>query len=492
MPEIAFKDLKSRLRSEAKDLPPVFLVYGHDFLRDQAVDRLMKTILPDRGSWKHHHEVVTAKDEGHIVDVIERMNTYAFFSGRKVVELRDDGLFSSRQTSVRQSLGKIKNTYESDFDRAVQFFLEMLGRMRVELKDLKDEHSAARLLNLTDDQLSDIPLIRGLVRYCLENHLEIPQVESAGEGAELLKGAIEKGFPKNHHLIIVSDAVDKRTALYKRITDRGCIIDCSVASGTRKADRDEQLTILNQFMQAVLKKSGKTAHPQAFELMVDLTGFDMRTFAANLEKLVAYTDDRMQITAADVRSVLSRTREDPVYELTGAVSEKNAVRALYFLNSLLQAGYHPLQILSALTNQMRRLLLIKEFITGPEGHVWQPGMNFTQFKNMVMPAVRAYDEQMIRAPEGPPSAPAASGKSGARSGAKSATDLLIARQPNNPYPVYQMFLRSDNFSLKALCASFKLLSDADRKLKQSVQTPRFVLEAVILEICRNADSRPST
>ncbi len=392
MSEVAFKDLKSHLKTIAKHLSPLFLIYGDEFLRDQAVGSIVNALLPDPGTQKHHLEVITSREDGYIVDAIERLNTYAFFSGKKVVELRDDTLFSSRQSPPGQNLDKIKKVFETDRDGAAQMFLELLGRTGVDPGDLVDDHSIVRLLGLDDDQVADLPMITELARYCSEQHLETPAAKSTANGAELLKSAIEKGFPEHHYLIMVSATADKRTALYKLAADKGCVVDCSVASGTRKADRDAQSLVLRQFMQATLKKSGKQAEAGAFEMMADLTGFDMRTFAANLEKLISYASDRNRITAADVRTVLNQTREDPVYELTGAVSEKNTVRALYFLGSLLRSGYHYLQILSALTNQMRRLLLIKEFAAGPEGYVWQPGMNFTQFKNTVMPAIRAYDE----------------------------------------------------------------------------------------------------
>ena len=44
-----------------------------------------------------------------------------------------------------------------------------------------------------------------------------------------------------------------------------------------------------------------------------MTGFDLRTFINNLEKLIAYTGERKNITKDDVKSVLERTRIDPIY-----------------------------------------------------------------------------------------------------------------------------------------------------------------------------------
>ena len=53
----------------------------------------------------------------------------------------------------------------------------------------------------------------------------------------------------------------------------------------------------------------------AFQAMVDKTGEDLRAFAGGLEKLVDYTGQRSEITAADVEAALTRTKKDPLYEL---------------------------------------------------------------------------------------------------------------------------------------------------------------------------------
>jgi DNA polymerase-3 subunit delta len=183
--------------------------------------------------------------------------------------------------------------------------------------------------------------------------------------------------------------------------------------------------------------------------------------------------------------VLNRIRQDPIYELTGAVSERDTLNALHYLSSLLSSGYHYLQILTAITNQIRRLLLIKGFIGSSYGGDWNPGMSFDRFKNLIIPAIRQYDEALLthitdqknlmRGNVDPGDSPKKQ---------KDATDLIIAKNPNNPYPIYQMFLRSENFSERELGASFEILNQTDVKLKTTGQTPRFVLEEAVLNICR--------
>ena len=58
-----------------------------------------------------------------------------------------------------------------------------------------------------------------VIAYCEQKELAIP--EPADESVALQK-AIEKGFPKNNHLLITTDVVDKRRSLYKAIKGPGC------------------------------------------------------------------------------------------------------------------------------------------------------------------------------------------------------------------------------------------------------------------------------
>ena len=66
---------------------------------------------------------------------------------------------------------------------------------------------------------------------------------------------------------------------------------------------------------------------------------------------------------------------------------------------------------------------------------------------------------------------------------KPATDLVIARNPNNAYPVYQTLRKADTYAKKALLMSLERLARADVQLKSTGQKPKTVLESAILFIC---------
>ena len=66
---------------------------------------------------------------------------------------------------------------------------------------------------------------------------------------------------------------------------------------------------------------------------------------------------------------------------------------------------------------------------------------------------------------------------------KTVTDLVIAKNPNNPYPVYQMLLKSEMFTTDEIIETLESLSQSDLRLKSTGQKPRLILEKAILSIC---------
>ena len=302
----------------------------------------------------------------------------------------------------------------------------------------------------------------------------------ASNDAAIFEAAVERGFPKNHHLIIVTSRADKRKRLYKAVAAAGTVIDCTVAAGSRKADLDEQRQVLRQLAAETLGPRKKNLEPAAFEHIFELTGFDPRSFVNNLEKLVLYTAERPRITAADAAEVLEKTREDPIYLFTGALAERRPDLALYYLDSLLASGYHPMQLLAAAANQVRRILAVKSFVEDtPGGSEWKPSMSFDQFKARVLPQVTEHDKAVaayaLQAWQDLEIAPE-SGKD------KPGTDMVIAKNPKNAYPVYQVFIQADRFTGHALSQALAAIAQADLAMKSTGSSPRTVLESLIFSV----------
>lgn len=105
-------------------------------------------------------------------------------------------------------------------------------------------------------------------------------------------------------------------------------------------------------------------------------------------------------------------------------------------------------------------------------------MNFNGFKQQVMPAVIAHDQALLDQ--------AAQGRT-EKTAKESIRDLMLAPNPNSPYPVFQTFEKSARFSLKELCRGLISLSDLDFALKSSSASADIGIEMFVMTFCRKGD-----
>ena len=483
MTEVNYKNIKnyiSDLNAKEKAGKPeqVYLIYGEELLCKSALSELLDFLLPTRDRAVGQH-VFDGGNE-NIPDAVEQCSTYSLLGGIKVVCMYDSRVFYSRQDSLK-ILENVKKAYDkNELQKAARYFLTMLGLANIALEDLVGLDYG--LLDIDLKQVGDTKWLDQLKAYCIDNRLSIPP---ASENSTILQKAVEKGFPSGNYLILTTDLVDKRRTLYKAIKAGGVIIDCSVPKGALKADKTAQEAVVRERMNALLGRHHKKIDPAAFHAVYERTGFELRIFMHNLERLIDYVGKREKITIEDVRAVVNRTRKDPIYELTGALAEKNLPQALFFMGSLLSEKFHPLQILAALTNQVRRLTIVKDFVASPQGANWRKTMTYSQFQAQVMPMIQAYDKtlsdclaQWHTGPSDPDK-----GKKGKKK-AGPVSDLVIAKNPRSPYPVYLLLKNSEKFTLKALLDAMGYLSAADIKLKTSGQNPKLIIENLLFKICR--------
>lgn len=458
--------------------PSVYLLHGESVLVDQCASPLIDRLLD--GAPKDLHCEVLDGIVDNIPDLLEHLNTYDLMGGTKVVWFKDAKLYDSG-SGHQKAIEQISQHYEGeDLTKAARGFVNLCGRLGADAATIADTGRVPTELADLVGAIGDDAVER-LAQLCVQKGWA---AASSIDNIDSLEQSIAKGFPNGHFLVVTSTAkVPKNRKLYKIILERGVIVDCHVPLGERRADKQAQEGVLRQIMDDRLKKSGKRIPPGLFNKIVQLTGFDPTTFRSNIDKLVDYVGERSEITDADVHALLRRTKTDPIYALTNAVADRDAVSALFYLKTLLDDAFHPLQILSALSNQVRKLLVAKDFTTSDYGRVWQRGMAYSQFQNSVMPAVQAYDTHMANQAAQwdsilQPSSPKQ--KKGAKGGG---LDLALASNAGSAYPVYQTLLKSDNFTRGELPTIMVRLSETDLKLKRSGQDPVLLIKQLILSLC---------
>jgi DNA polymerase III subunit delta len=493
MPEIKHKQLNQHLAEfRGSGFPRVWLMYGEEFLYEQAARSVVEAVLPDASRHRLQHEIHHA-DEGGLAELIEHLTTYSFFSESNVLEFRHPSLFTAR-FEPGKLIQRIQKAHEnSEAALARRRYLELLGRLRIDPEEITASTINEKLaIDVT--ACGDVSWLLAINEDCVKNRLTAPEFST---DMEILVRVVEKGFPGNKHLLIITDAADKRTGLYRVIRKTGVIVDCTIPKGTRKADRDEQRHIFLQHAGTIAEKSGKTLDVGAFDVMIEMIGFDLRLFTADLEKLIHYVQERQQITAADVRAVLNPTREDPVYELTGAIADRNLSKALSVMSSLLASGIHELQIIMAITNLIRRLLLIRSFLENCPLTLRLQKISYDQFQRDILPAALQYDMSVAARLSTTPGPGRDVPEEGSMSeeftdagktpleapGALLPEDVVIFKKKEHPYAAYSLFLKALRFTTPELTAAFYALNRADVALKTGRRSSRAILENLVIGIC---------
>jgi DNA polymerase III delta subunit len=321
------------------------------------------------------------------------------------------------------------------------------------------------------------------------------QIKFTPKDVDALASFIEKGLPENHFLLLTSSTIDKRRKIYKTIEKNGLIIDCSVPAGARKADQDEQRVVLQQIANQILARAKKDIDNQAFNALLELTGFDLDLFSQNMEKLITYSGKKSTITIAHVKTIIIRDKKDPIFNLTNAFMSKDVKKTLFYLNSLFNDGFHPLQILKSFENLIRKLILVKCFTLDfyrNNKNMSLKIMNFNSFKQAVLPKIVLQDkhtqkdleeQEVFLAIKDLDKKSHSKEKKEPKKKTIKTNDLFLAPNPKNAYPVFQTFQKSDNFSISELNSALIFLSDLDYNLKSSSFDAKTQIEKFIMNTC---------
>jgi DNA polymerase-3 subunit delta len=456
--------------------PAVTLVCGEELLCKKAY-KLMLDVLVSEDEQALGIETYDGNDT-RIDAPLASINTYALLSGSKVVVFRDARILYSTQAQKGLKEKMEQSGQDGAFKKAARSFLNLMALLNLTFDDLKTPSLRKKVMEDVDGQPS--PWFSQLIDYCLVNKLSIPVLH---DDAALLQAAMDKGFPEGHRLVITTDIVDRRKALFKAIDAKGLIVDCTVPKGESRTDRLAQDEVSLATIDELLAKARKRMASEGRRRILEWTGFDLRTLSGNLEKLISFVGDRKTITDDDVVKVLRRTRKDPIFEFTNAVADRNLSSALSTMKGLLDEGMHPLQLLSAIANQVRRLVIARDFITRDGGRTWSDRLSFPQFKSGPFKTIQADDQaflSQLMSTEADENASA-----GKKKKKKSpATDLFLAKNARSPYPVFQTLKKAGRFPQHELVSAMIALSDIDLKMKSGGQDSVLLLEKFLLRFCR--------
>ena len=267
-----------------------------------------------------------------------------------------------------------------------------------------------------------------------------PKAEEPDRIVQLL----ERGLPHGARLMLLAPQVDKRGRAYKQLSRQGCVLDLSVERDRSGRIRRESLAA---FLDQHLRRARKRIETEAREMVLSRCGNELWSVHQEIEKLILYAGDADTVVAADVEEIFADQSENWVFDLTDALGQRDALRALGFLRRLMAGGEYPLMMLGAIASHVRRLLSARQLLDRELAAVWRRHMSYAEFQAKVPPDT-----------EGLPT--------------------------KSPYANYLTLQRAERFTLPELMTFLRLLQDTDTRLKSSGHQPQAVMERLILEMCR--------
>jgi DNA polymerase-3 subunit delta len=435
---------------------PCSLLYGgEDYLIQDALNKIIAITVPDAD---RDLNLFFMDGEHEDIDALcDTIMTPPLIPGKKLVVLRHTRLFQSKRV-LPEILQKIRYYIESDPDTAVKYFTQFMQITGWSLDDLMNEGwkriSDADWQKIVEgdsghDRETWLP---GIIDVCIRRGIGATEKR---DDTERLEDVLKSGIPDGNHLIITAETVDKRKRLFKVISETGMILHFSPAKGEAR-----QKNVLMDAAKDLLAKSGKKLSPRAWIAIGKKTGFTLADSMSALEMLITYTGERTSIEEADVEEVVGKTKEDTIFDLTGALAEKNLHKALSNMKDLFDQGVNHVLILSMIVREIRFLLHAKTFIKSGKIAAFHQNMDYDAFHKSVYPVIQAVMNEK--------------GKKGSRG------DLGA----QHPYVIYHALKNSHRFAYEHLVSYLEDLFDMDMAFKTTSKEPKFLLERFIMKVCR--------
>ena len=456
MPAFDKKDFPKILEQVKQgSIAPIYLLHGEDYLVKSALEELTELLVPE--SQRSTNLQVVDGGEADFRQILDSVNTFALFGGRKVIVVRNSRIFYSR-ANLPALVAKSKEGYEAgDLKAAARLLLEVLGYAEWSLADVAAgawREIPADLWKKTmgvEQEQSEVEWLEQVVEYASSAELKIPVKTDEGS---LLEEALLRGFPSGHCLLITTDTIDKRRGLYRLMEEKGMVADFSVTSGASRKARSQQEAVLRSLAEETLSVAGKKIEPAALSLLLERTGFNLWALKTQLEKIISFVGDETPVTLEQVESMGDQFREEALYELNNAVTGRDCQAALQVLNRLLDQNYHPLQLIASLATEVRRLLLAQEFIEDHLSGKLDPRISYGGFQRTVLPIVKENAEK------------------GSPLGSM------------HPFALHKTLVRSRAYQTAELINAFQHLFRADLTLKSSGIAERAVMESLVMKLCQ--------
>ena len=381
--------LNDLLTRTAENPSRVFLLFGERYLCQTTANQLEQALLGKMGGAVHAID----GDQEDISATLAKLRSFSLLPGRQIYRVTDSRLFLSRQiakTIWERAVKAHADGKPERAGRALRALLESGG-----LDPCGPDSDLAVMPAGEWQACFGFARPEGDLRWtrdCLELGTMPGAVTSrASDPGEMLAAALAASIPANNFLILLAEEVDKRKKLFKLLKDEQTVVDLSVESGSGAKAHKEQRAVLQELLRQTLAEENKTMQPALQDLLFDRVGFHPVALVMELRKVMTYIGERRQINRDDLDLLVGRTRQEALFELTGAISRKELDQALLIAGRLRDNGIHPLAIVATLRNHVRGLLLYRALLEQPDLR-FQPTMSPAAFQQICLPRLKELEQ----------------------------------------------------------------------------------------------------
>ncbi len=426
---------------------PVYLLVGDRFLCQQAAQEITAALGGDSGT------IHTIDGENEIfTNTISKLLSYSLFPGRQIFKVTDTKLFHSK--NIAQAIWKkaIKAKNDTKLEDCAKFLYSM-----AQIAGFAADKDSQNLESMNKTQWKKaFAFTRPEESLAWTNSIlsmhQINQTDSDNKQHDnpevLLEDTLSSGIPTQNYLLLLSEVVDKRKRFFKFLKDHHTVIDLSVDTGSSSHAKKEQRTVLLDLIHSTLKKFNKKASNKIADLLIERVGFHPVAIVMETEKLALYTGENANIDKHDLDTMVGRTRQEALFELTGALGNKNLESALYLAERLQDNGIHGLAIIATLRNYARNLLLFRSLQEQTQVG-YNNAMTASSFQKQCLPILKNLDNWK--------------------------KEINI-----HPYALFMQFNTASYFSLSLLKKWLTLLLSAELKLKGSQIHSSTVIQHLLL------------
>lgn len=166
-------------------------------------------------------------------------------------------------------------------------------------------------------------------------------------------------FPDTTVLLFVEQDVDKRNRLYKYISKNGYVCEMNKMEAS-----DMKLWVAT-----VLQKDGKVIREKTIEYLLSNVEDSMINVMNELDKLVAFSGDRQEITIEDIDQICSKKDQGDIFKMIEAVASRNKSLVMNHYKELVETVSSPLVILTLLHKHIFKLLIVKSLGNASRGEI---------------------------------------------------------------------------------------------------------------------------